>query len=76
MSRSLGQIGYEAYADVTEGKSIVTGDELPEWARLPYDIRNAWELAAATIAANVGKQQNGDDDGDDDDPDRDDDVQV
>lgn len=54
--RTLGQIGYEAYSDMTEHRSLVTGDELPGWSHLAHDIRNAWELAAATIAATVEKR--------------------
>lgn len=51
--RTLGQIGYEAYSEGTAGRSLVTGDELPDWDRLDRDIQQAWEVAAMAIAAAV-----------------------
>lgn len=43
-----GQIGYEAYADATGGKTF-DGREMPKWSELPERIENAWEAAAAAI---------------------------
>lgn len=47
--KSLGQVGYEAYASDAGGHSLVTGDPLPEWQRLSPDIRAAWRAAAEAI---------------------------
>ena len=36
---------YEAYCGYTGGKSLVTGDPLPDWIYLPSEIKNAWHTA-------------------------------
>lgn len=47
-ARSLGQIGYEAYAATTGGKTF-DGRDMPLWSALPERIVNAWEGAALAI---------------------------
>jgi hypothetical protein len=42
---SLGQMAYEAYAQVTRA--------MPNWAELPTSIRDAWEAAALAVAEGV-----------------------
>jgi hypothetical protein len=49
-SRTLGQIGYEAYGDHAEWKSF-DGRPMPKWAEVRPDIVEKWEVAAAAIAA-------------------------
>ena len=43
LPRSLGQLGYEAYATHTNWKSLATGQPLPQWQELPPDSKAAWE---------------------------------
>lgn len=46
--KSLAQIGYEAYAAQTGGKTW-DGREMPRWADLPKHTCDAWEAAAGAI---------------------------
>jgi hypothetical protein len=46
--RTLGQVGYEAYAAHTGGKTF-DGRDMPLWAALPERIRDAWEAAAVAM---------------------------
>ncbi len=43
----LGKIAYDAYR---EAKSLVTGDELPEWEQLSALVKAAWSAAANAVA--------------------------
>lgn len=45
------QRGYEAYSKYTGGKSVITGDPLPEWHQLLGVVANAWFAAAKAILA-------------------------
>lgn len=45
----FGDIAYEAYRQVADGKSLVTGALLPVWDELPERIREAWESAAEAV---------------------------
>ena len=57
--RTLGQVGYEAYAEVTRWKSLATGQDLPQWSSLRPDIQAAWERAAIAIKSSTrGDQPN------------------
>jgi hypothetical protein len=47
----LGQIAYEAYSASAGGKSLVSGDTLPDWADLDPQIREAWRAAAEAVAS-------------------------
>jgi hypothetical protein len=49
----LGRIAYEGYSAASDGRSLVSGVELPDWPDLPEIIRYAWTLAAAEVAAAV-----------------------
>jgi hypothetical protein len=51
MSEGTGRIAYEAYAEFTGGRSLVTGADLPTWPDLPEAIRLAWTAAAAKVLA-------------------------
>lgn len=44
-----GQVGYEAYRKVSEGRSLATGAPIPEWKKLSVRIQLAWGVAAAAI---------------------------
>jgi hypothetical protein len=45
-----GQIGYEAYARFTGGKTF-DGRQMPKWDELPANIKDAWDAAATSIKA-------------------------
>jgi hypothetical protein len=47
--RTLGQVGYEAYA-THQGWRNAQGLLLPPWAEVWSDTRAAWERAASAIA--------------------------
>ncbi|MGA9367550.1 MAG: hypothetical protein WBV35_08835 [Steroidobacteraceae bacterium] len=42
-----GQYLYERYTDHTNGKSLMSGDQLPSWAENEDKYRAAWEHTAA-----------------------------
>ncbi len=48
-----GQAGYEAYRNHTDGKSLVTGAELPPWDELGPEIQEAWNVAAVAVLGAV-----------------------
>lgn len=50
---SLGKIAYEAYRTHSDGKSLVSGHPIPEWADLPMAIQAAWEKAADAVVSRV-----------------------
>ena len=50
---SLGQIAYEAYVEAVGGRSVVTRDVLPDWAGLPPEIAQPWEVAASAVRDEV-----------------------
>ncbi len=47
ITKTLGQVAYEAYADSTEWKSAVSGAPLPQWDIQSDKIKEAWERGAA-----------------------------
>lgn len=55
MQKTLGQIGYEAYCNFTNFKSLVTGATLPPYGTLNPPIQEAWEKAGQAVAASVGR---------------------
>lgn len=48
-TKSFGQVGYEAYAAKTDWKSLVSGQDLPQWDALTPGIRDAWEASATAV---------------------------
>lgn len=46
---TLGKIAYEAYADATGWRSLVTNASLPDWSFLPGPIQAAWIGAATAV---------------------------
>jgi len=55
--KTYGQLGYEAYADFTGGR---TYDDrmMPPWEGLTDKIRGAWEAAAVTVAKQAREDWN------------------
>lgn len=51
-TRSPGQIGYESYFDFANGRSLATGQDLPQWSKLTWAVKAAWEKAAGDIVQN------------------------
>lgn len=51
MSKTPGQIAYEAYAATTDWKSAVSGAPLPQWGAQAERIQLAWEAAARAARA-------------------------
>lgn len=54
-SKTPGQIGYEAYALHTDGKTF-DGRNMPPWSEVcKTHVGGAWEAAAAAILVSTGK---------------------
>lgn len=47
--RTLGQVAYEAYVAYSDGRSLVSGDQLPTWDDQRTVIQLAWEAAARAV---------------------------
>lgn len=45
----LGQVAYEGYCAVSDGKSLVSGESLPTWGEQAPEIREAWRAAADAV---------------------------
>lgn len=52
---SYGKIAYEAYREAVNGKSPVTGDVLPQYADLHFEVSEAWEIAAQAVVSVVSQ---------------------
>ena len=51
--KSYGQIAYEAYSSHTDGKSLVSGAELPKWDELRKEIKEAWKTASKAVIKDI-----------------------
>jgi hypothetical protein len=51
----LGQVAYEAYAQASDGVSLVTGVTLPGWADVKPEIQAAWQAAAAAVVGYLNR---------------------
>lgn len=49
MPKELAQIAYEGYRNHTGGKSLATGQAIPEWAGLSEGIQNAWRASVQAV---------------------------
>lgn len=49
----MGQIAYEAYGNHSGGKSLISGQPIPEWAALPTAIQQAWDAAGDAVKVEV-----------------------
>lgn len=59
MKKSLGEIAYEAYRVSSNGKSLVSGQNIPSFANLSEPIQTAWQAAGDAVAAEVGRADAG-----------------
>lgn len=50
--KSNGQIAYEAYCNHTNWKSLVSGNDLPQWGAVNPDIQKAWSRSAQSVISN------------------------
>jgi hypothetical protein len=48
--KTPGQAAYEGYRAFSRGKSLISGQPIPEWDVLEDDLTAAWEAAAAASA--------------------------
>ena len=46
---SYGEAAYNGYKESTGGKSLISSDELPEWAELAEEVKTAWNEAAESV---------------------------
>jgi len=56
MQKSLGQLAYEAYFEFSNGKSLISGAPLPEFAAQREEVRGAWEAASEAVTAALLKK--------------------
>jgi hypothetical protein len=47
--KTLGQVAYDAYFKKCDGKSLISGAELPVWDKQSPEIKQAWESAAEAV---------------------------
>jgi hypothetical protein len=45
----LGQVAYEGYKTCSDGRSLVSGESLPDWWQLQPNIREAWRASADAV---------------------------
>lgn len=51
-----GQIAFEAYSAHTHGRSLATGDQLPQWKDLPEEVKDAWRTAGSFLRQHIAQQ--------------------
>lgn len=51
-----GKIAYDGYVYNTEGKSLITGEELPKFEDLPVEVQTAWASAAVSVISAFDKE--------------------
>lgn len=49
MMADFGKIAYEGYCKISNGKSLISGADLPTWEGLSEPIRVAWRAAADAV---------------------------
>lgn len=55
----LGRVAYEAYCQSVGGKSPITGDTLPPFEVLTFQVSVAWIAAARAVAGQVRNERHG-----------------
>jgi hypothetical protein len=51
--KTYGQLAYEAYFAASDGKSLVSGAQLPAWAEQDEPIQAAWNHGGTAVADDV-----------------------
>lgn len=49
MRSEPGKVAYGGYCVASDGKSLISGEDLPSWEALPVQIREAWRAAADAV---------------------------
>ncbi len=52
--QTRGEVAYNAYREAAGGRSLATGDPLPDFEDLPATIRRAWQAAADAVCHRFG----------------------
>lgn len=47
----MAKVAYEAYVRAAAGRSLATGELLPQWDELSSKIKSAWDAAAQAVMA-------------------------
>lgn len=55
VSKSMGEIAYEAYVASTGGVSAVSGEKLPPFAKTNQKVQLAWHAAAKAVVEEIQK---------------------
>jgi hypothetical protein len=56
MNEKYGKLNYQFYCKFSSNKSLVSGDDLPSWDKLPDKIKQAWVFAANNLIENIDEQ--------------------
>jgi len=54
----LGAVAYMAYCQTTDGKSLISGADLPAWENLSEPIREAWRASADAVRMVIELKEN------------------
>jgi len=54
--RDYGRLNYEMYLKSSDGVSLVSGEPLPTWEKLPERIKNAWSASGGAVAGHAVAQ--------------------
>jgi hypothetical protein len=55
--QELGRTAYEGYCRASEGRSLVSGAQLPAFEVLPANIQTAWAAAAMAVRDHLAQQE-------------------
>ncbi len=47
------EIAYNAYTNFSNGRSLISGDKLPEFFDLSFKVKEAWKQVADAVAEEV-----------------------
>lgn len=56
MKWRLARAAYEGYRKHTGGKSLATGQPIPEWYDLPDPIKDAWKASITAIQQEIADE--------------------
>ena len=49
----IGKVAYDAYCESSQGKSLVSGEPLPNWHALKQEIQDAWTYVGTSLESHV-----------------------